>query len=154
MKSVTNLFCWQQKIYWKDVRKAPGHWRKAWNMETCLFFDGINNWAILILVALNFVSVVYLRIKLRNTKSEKCYIVQEVRDETGDYFFSYISVYLLSCIGLSLSNIFDVFVLVFLVGYMHYPWSGLSKFDALYDGVQSLQCEALCGGRNGDDYSL
>lgn len=89
--------------------------------ETCLFFDGINNWAILILVALNFVSVVYLRIKLRNTKSEKCYIVQEVRDETGEYFFSYISVYLLSCIGLSLSNIFNVFVLVFLVGYMHYP---------------------------------
>lgn len=86
------------------------------------FFDEINDWAIVVLAALSLLSFIYLKIKLRDTKSEKCYIVQEVRDETSNHYFSYISVYLLSCIGLSLSNIVDVFVLVFLmalVGYIY-----------------------------------
>ena len=59
-----------------------------------------------------------------------------------------ISVYLLSCIGLSLNNIVDVLVLVFLmalVGYI-YITNDLSQPNALYDGVKSLQCETLCRG--------
>ena len=90
-------------------------------LESARFFDEINDWAILILALLSLASFVYLWRKLKNTKSEKCYEVQEVRDETSNNYFNYISVYLLSCIGLSLNNIVDVFVLAFLmiiVGYI------------------------------------
>ena len=91
-------------------------------LESARFFDEINDWAILILALLSLASFVYLWRKLKNTKSEKCYEVQEVRDETSNNYFNYISVYLLSCIGLSLNNIVDVFVLAFLmiiVGYIY-----------------------------------
>ncbi len=91
-------------------------------LENARFFDEINDWAILMLALLSLASFVYLWRKLKNTKSEKCYEVQEVRDETSNNYFNYISVYLLSCIGLSLNNIVDIFVLVFLmvlVGYIY-----------------------------------
>ncbi|WP_285825786.1 hypothetical protein [Schaedlerella arabinosiphila] len=55
---------------------------------------------------------------------ERCYIIREVRDETSDQYFSYISAYLLSSIGLSWNHIVDVFVLVFLMAlavYIHSP---------------------------------
>ena len=76
------------------------------------------------LAVLGFTSLVYLRTKLSNTKLERCYIIREVRDETSDQYFSYISAYLLSSIGLSWNHIVDVFVLVFLMAlavYIHSP---------------------------------
>lgn len=91
-------------------------------LKDACFFEEINDWAILMLALLSLASFVYLWRKLKNTKSEKCYEVQEVRDETSNNYFNYISVYLLSCIGLSLNNIVDIFVLVFLmviVGYIY-----------------------------------
>lgn len=54
--------------------------------------------------------------------SLKSYKVVEVSDETGNCYFNYISIYLLSCMGLSLSNILDCVVLVcvmLIVGYIY-----------------------------------
>lgn len=92
--------------------------RQKW--ENACWFDEINDWAILVLTAMCLISFLYLIIKLKNTKGEKNYLVRAVRDETSNNYFSYIAIYLLTCIGLSLNNIVDVFVLVFLMGLVGY----------------------------------
>lgn len=92
--------------------------REKWNKA--VWFDEVNDWAICVLTVLSLVSFFYLKKKLYNTKAEKYYIVESVRDETSNNYFSYISVYLLTCIGLSLNNIVDIFMLVFLMGLVGY----------------------------------
>lgn len=87
-----------------------------------VFFNEINDYAILILFILCLTSYVYLRIKTKNIKGEKYSRVISVQNETSNYYFNYISIYLLSCLGLTLNNIVDVFVLLFLmiiVGYIY-----------------------------------
>ncbi len=84
-------------------------------IKTVKLFDEINDFAIVILIVLCIISFVYL---LRITKKSGCshsYKIIRVDDQTGNIYFNYISVYLLSCLGLSLNNIVDVFVLLFLM---------------------------------------
>jgi len=45
----------------------------------------------------------------------KEYEVKKCKNETVNYFFNYIAVYLISCIGLSLTRYADLFVVVFLM---------------------------------------
>lgn len=91
-------------------------------LKNAHFFDEVNDYAILTLLILCFISIWYLKKLLRSEKDIHYYTVKEIEDQTGNVYFNYISVYLLSCLGLSLSNIVDVFVLFFLmfiVGYIY-----------------------------------
>lgn len=91
-------------------------------IKSATFFDECNDWAVLILLIISVISVIYLEIMLRRNPSSKRYMVVEVSDDTGNCYFNYISIYLLSCMGLSLSNILDcvVFVCVMvIVGYIY-----------------------------------
>lgn len=90
------------------------NFKEKWNKA--IWFDEVNDWAVCVLAVMSLFSFFYLKNKLNNTKSEKCYLVKSVRDETSNNYFSYISIYLLTCIGLSLNKIVDIFVLVFLMG--------------------------------------
>lgn len=77
------------------------------------WFDSINDYALLILSTISIVSFVYLLASLKRSKGDKQYKVIEVEDKTGELFFSYISIYLLSCMTLSLNRIVDCFVFLF-----------------------------------------
>lgn len=93
---------------------------EKWNQA--VFFDGVNDWALVFLAGLSIYSLAYLKKKIGKTAGEKNYRIEEVADETGSTYFNYISIYLLSCIGLDLNEIADVFVLFFLmllVGYIY-----------------------------------
>lgn len=86
------------------------------------YFNEINDWAILILFIVSVASFFYLKCILKNSGGNKEYIVSEVADETGNVFFAYISIYFLSCIGLTLNSIVDCFVFAFVmlvVGYIY-----------------------------------
>lgn len=86
------------------------------------WFDEINDWAVCILTLVVVVSAVYLWRALAIETSIKKYLVTEVSDETGNYYFNYISIYLLSCMGLTLNSIVDCFLFLFvmiIVGYIY-----------------------------------
>ena len=78
-------------------------------------FNEVNDWAIGILMLIILGSYLYLWGTLSKNPSPKQYVVREVSDETGNYYFNYISIYLLSCMGLSLNSIVDCFVLLFVM---------------------------------------
>ena len=80
-----------------------------------IFFDEINDYALVVLLGLCLISLVYLALKTKSTDGQKYYKVISVEDETSNYYFNYISIYLLSCLGLTLNNIVDVFVLFFIM---------------------------------------
>lgn len=91
-------------------------------LESVVLFDEINDWAIIVLGLAVIISGSYLWIILGKNTSSKQYMVIEVSDETGNCYFNYISVYLLSCMGLSLNSIVDCFVFLFvmlIVGYIY-----------------------------------
>jgi hypothetical protein len=94
----------------------------ASKFETAVFFDEINDYAIMVLLAMIVLSVLYLKMLLRQTEGTHYYSIVDIEDQTGNVYFNYISIYLLSCLGLTLSSIVDVFVLLFLmliVGYIY-----------------------------------
>lgn len=91
-------------------------------LKNAQFFDEINDYIVVILIALCIVSFVYLYIISKKKDGMHHYEILEVEDQTGNIYFNYISIYLLSCLGLTLNSIVDVFVLVFLmilVGYIY-----------------------------------
>lgn len=79
------------------------------------WYKGVNNWAIIVLSMLTVCLSVVLVVSLRDTSSRMLYTVEKVYDETANCYFNYISIYLLSCLGLSLNNITDIIVMVFLM---------------------------------------
>jgi len=90
--------------------------------KVAVFFDEINDYAIIVLSIMCVSSFLYLYHKLKDAKGGKFYTVTSLTDETSNYYFSYISIYLLSSLGLSLNNIVDNFVFLFLmviVGYIY-----------------------------------
>jgi len=85
-------------------------------------FDEINDYAIIVMIIFSAISFFYLRRKIKTTIGRKRYKVKAVVNETSNYYFNYISIYLLSCLGLSLNSIVDCFVFLFLmliVGYIY-----------------------------------
>lgn len=83
--------------------------------KSATWFDEVNDWAVCILALAIVVSAVYLWKALGNGTSPKKYLITEVSDETGNYYFNYISIYLLSCMGLTLNSIVDCFVFLFVM---------------------------------------
>lgn len=91
-------------------------WKKA------TLFDEVNDWAICALLILTFISGVYLKVVMKKSGGNKKYKIIDVSDETGNIYFTYISIYLLSCMGLTLNSIVDCFVFLFVmlvVGYIY-----------------------------------
>jgi hypothetical protein len=91
-------------------------------LKSAQFFDEINDYTVSILFILCIVSFIYLRIISKKKEGVHQYEILEVEDQTGNIYFNYISIYLLSCLGLTLNSIVDVFVLMFLmvlVGYIY-----------------------------------
>ena len=91
-------------------------------IKSAKWFDEINDWAVCILFLAIVVSGMYLWRALGKGASPKKYLIKEVNDETGNYYFYYISIYLLSCMGLTLNSIADCFVFLFImiiVGYIY-----------------------------------
>lgn len=91
-------------------------------IKNAKWFDEANDWIVCFLIILTLTSIVHLLINLKSGSGKKVYEVKEVSDETSNYYFNYISVYLLSCLGLTLNNIVDFFVFTFLmlvVGYIY-----------------------------------
>jgi hypothetical protein len=53
---------------------------------------------------------------IRGVKGSTYIFVQEIKDETSTNFLNYISIYLLSSIGLTIGNFTDIITLIFLMG--------------------------------------
>ena len=91
-------------------------------IKAALLFDEVNDYAIVALLVMILVSVTYLKLLMKKPEGNHYYHVVDIEDQTGNVYFNYISIYLLSCLGLTLSSIVDVFVLGFLmiiVGYIY-----------------------------------
>lgn len=91
-------------------------------LRTARFFNEINDYTIVVLLFLTIISLIFLFRLRKKTEESHVYEVKEINDQTGTVYFNYISVYLLSCIGLSLNNVADVLVFVFLmilIGYIY-----------------------------------
>ena len=84
--------------------------------------NSLNDIMILILLFFILTSFFYLRHMLK-TATKGAYIkIKEIKDETSTNFLNYISIYFLSCIGLSLGSYEDMTVLVivmFIIGYIY-----------------------------------
>ncbi len=90
--------------------------------KSAKWFDEVNDWAVCVLTFAIVISAIYLWRTLGKVTSPKNYIIKVVSDETGNYYYSYISIYLLSCMGLTLNSIVDCFVflfVMFIVGYIY-----------------------------------
>ena len=110
-----------------------------------------SDYAIIILLILCISSYKYLKSKVRDIDTDKYYEIKNFTDETSNYYFNCISIYLLSCLSLSLNNIVDNFVFVFLmfiVGYIYISnnmvymnpiinFMGYKVFDATLDSVNT-----------------
>ena len=83
-------------------------------------FDEINDYALVILFLLCIISFLYLKKLVQKKSGNHFYKIIQVEDQTGSVYFNYISVYLLSCLGLTLNSVVDVFVLLFLMGLVGY----------------------------------
>lgn len=91
-------------------------------LRTADYFDEINDYAIVLLIILTLISLIYLNNIKSKTDGIHYYTVLDIEEQTGNMYFNYISVYLLSCLGLTLNSIPDVFVLFFLmilIGYIY-----------------------------------
>ena len=91
-------------------------------LTSARFFDEVNDYAIAILFFSCIVSFLYLKLITNQDSGTHYYKIKDIEDQTGNVYFNYISVYLLSCLGLSLNSIVDVFTLFFsmvLVGYIY-----------------------------------
>lgn len=91
-------------------------------LQTVKIFDEVNDWAICILLFTTVFSGIYLKFIIKKSGGNKKYKIIDVSDETGNIYFTYISIYLLSCMGLTLNSIVDCFVFLFVmlvVGYIY-----------------------------------
>ena len=86
------------------------------------YFDEVKDYAIIVLCVMCVFSFIYLKLLTKKNSGIHYYEVISTEDQTGNVYFNYISIYLLSCLGLTLNSIVDVFVLIFLmllVGYIY-----------------------------------
>lgn len=87
------------------------------NIKKIVWLNSFADWMVTILVAISLVlSVILVMLIKRSKKSGKdSYFIVEIENETDKHFFNYLMLYLLPCIGLSISSITDMFILVFIM---------------------------------------
>lgn len=86
------------------------------------FFDEINDYVIIFLLIISICSLLFLYNLIKKQACDYTYKIKEITNQTSEIYFNYISLYLLPCIGLSLNNITDIFVLLFImiiIGYIY-----------------------------------
>lgn len=97
---------------------------KEFKFNEIILFNQLNDYFFCILLIITISSGIYLSVILKRSKESNpldFHLVQ-VKNETSEYFLNYISIYLLSCIGLSINSITDmaVFVIIMIiVGYIY-----------------------------------
>ena len=113
--------------------------------------------SILVIVCISFL---YLILKLWLTKKDmvKEYEVKKCKNETVNYFFNYIAVYLISCMGLSLTRYADLFVVVFLmllIGFI-YVSNNIIYLNPVLNliGYKIYEMELYYSGTNEQFYSI
>ena len=94
------------------------------NFSQIKLFNQVNDFACVFLVITAIICICVLKhnIKKSSQLESHPYKVVDISNETDKYFFNYLAIYLLPCIGLSLNNIADVAVLVMLmviIGYIY-----------------------------------
>lgn len=93
-----------------------GQLKKAVNMNS------LNDVMIVILFLISAASFLYLLYMVKTVRGKAFILIKEIRDETSSNFLNYISIYLLSCMGLSLGTYEDITVLIFvmiIIGYIY-----------------------------------
>lgn len=82
------------------------------------WFNHFDDWAIIVLFGLSLLSIFMLRYTLDNSKKlvQQDYKILEIENKTADYYFEYVGLYFLPCIGLSIGNPVDCFVMVSIIG--------------------------------------
>ena len=91
-------------------------------LKTAHYFDEVNDFAVVVLLLLCIFTFSYFKAITKKDVGTHYYKVIRIEDQTGNVYFNYISIYLLSCLGLTLNNIVDVFLLLFLmiiIGYIY-----------------------------------
>ena len=76
-------------------------------LKTAHYFDEVNDYAIVALLLLSIISFLYLKNITKKSGGVHYYKVISIEDQTGNMYFNYISIYLLSCMGLTLNSIVD-----------------------------------------------
>ena len=97
---------------------------RAYDYGKIKFFNELNDYMVVILLASSILVLIYLLVMIFRTKTAKrdAYKIVRISNETDKYFLNYICVYLLPCIGLSLNNMVDIYVLsalMFIVGFIY-----------------------------------
>lgn len=106
------------------IKDIVGRWEKyGWeSLKNFYKINSLNDVMILIFLFFSAISFFYLRHMLK-TATKGAYIkIKEIKDETSTNFLNYISIYFLSCMGLSLGSYEDMAVLVivmFIIGYIY-----------------------------------
>lgn len=72
---------------------------------------------ITILTLLSIILAVILIVLIKRTKKsgKEDYLIVEIENETDKHYFNYLMLYFLPCIGLSIGNLPDVFVLIIIM---------------------------------------
>jgi len=126
-------------------------------VKNMILFDEINDYAVTFMSILSIVSFIYLKIKITKTTGRKQYVVKKVVNETSNYYFNYISIYLLSSLGLSLNSIVDCFAfafLMFIVGYIYISNNMVYMNPMLnFMGYKIYDCELKSCNTNENDFS-
>lgn len=94
----------------------------SYNYKGIIWFNQIDDCMIVVFLVLTVVLFLWLKKFLKPVSNGHKYIIQDFENETDKYFFSYISIYFLPCIGLSINSITDIFILVsimLIVGYVY-----------------------------------
>lgn len=94
----------------------------SFDFRNIVFFNEVSDFAIIILGSLSVALLIWLKFYIREGTKTNCFKVLDFNNDTDKYYYSYISIYLLPTIGLSISSYADIFVLVSLViiiGYVY-----------------------------------
>ncbi len=84
--------------------------------------NSVNDIMIVILFLITILSFIYLLKMIKGVKGNTYILVQEIKDETSSNFLNYISVYLLSCIGLSIGTFTDIvtlLIVMMIIGFIY-----------------------------------
>lgn len=90
--------------------------------EKINLFNGTSDYINILLLILSVFSIIQLKRAIKNSGEGTHSLVMEVENKTASHFLNYISIYLISCVGLSINKPEDVFVfifLMFLIGYIY-----------------------------------
>lgn len=105
------------KNIFERISKIPNFSIRTYDYKKIKFFNEFNDYMVAIFIGISIFLFIYLLILVFGTKTAKkdAYRITNISNETDKYFLNYICIYLLPCIGLSLNNIVDVYVLTALM---------------------------------------